>query len=64
MLKKLFFLFSFFFFIESTFAEEEITLERLELLRTRGAISQEDYIFLKEELEGTLEEKIQNTTYL
>ncbi|MGL4425639.1 MAG: hypothetical protein ACRCTC_05220, partial [Cetobacterium sp.] len=57
MFKKLFFLFSFFCFIESSFAEEEITLERLELLRTRGAISHDDYLFLKDELEGNLEEK-------
>ncbi|MGL5377932.1 MAG: hypothetical protein ACRDAT_06555 [Cetobacterium sp.] len=57
MLKKIFFLASFLFAFNSILAEEELTIERLELLKERGSISHEDYLFLKDELHGNLEEK-------
>lgn len=57
MFKKMFFLFSILLIHSNTFSFDEITLEKLEELKNRNAISQEDYIFLKDELEGNLEEK-------
>ncbi|MGL5935500.1 MAG: hypothetical protein ACRCZI_07745, partial [Cetobacterium sp.] len=51
------FLFSFFIINTLLFSVDNITLEEIELLKDRGAISLEDYQFLKDELEGKLEEK-------
>ncbi|MGL5191912.1 MAG: hypothetical protein ACRC7S_19925 [Cetobacterium sp.] len=62
MLKKLL-LFS---FLTSTllFSIDDISLEQLELLKDRGAISLDDYEFLKDELEGRLEEKHTFTLFI
>lgn len=57
MFKKIFFIFSILIIHSNIFSYEQITLEKLEELKIRNAISQEDYVFLKEELEGQLEEK-------
>lgn len=57
MFKKIFFLFSILLIRSNAFSSDQITLEKLEELKNRNAISQEDYIFLKDELEGKLEEK-------
>lgn len=57
MFKKIFFMFSFILIYSLNYSDDDITLEKLEFLKNRGAISYEDYLFLKDELEGNLEEK-------
>lgn len=57
MFKKMLFLFSILLIHSTSFSSNSITLEKLEELKSRNAISQEDYLFLKDELEGKLEEK-------
>ncbi|MEG0135015.1 MAG: hypothetical protein RR682_03295 [Cetobacterium sp.] len=57
MMKKIwgiFFIFSLFF---STYVDENLTIERVEELRKKNIISEEDYNFLKAELDGKLQEK-------
>ncbi|MGL5544962.1 MAG: hypothetical protein ACRDB6_07620 [Cetobacterium sp.] len=63
MLKKIF-LFSFFITYTLLFSNENITLEQLQILKDRGAISLEDYEFLRDELEGHLEEKHTFTLFI
>lgn len=57
MIKRLSCIFLFFLIVSLSFSENEITLEKLEDLKQRNLISLSDYLFLKEELDGTLEEK-------
>lgn len=54
---KIFFLFSILLIHSNAFSSDQITLEKLEELKNRNAISTEDYLFLKDELDGKLEEK-------
>ena len=54
---KIFFLFSILLIHSIAFSSDQITLEKLEELKNRNAISTEDYLFLKDELDGKLEEK-------
>lgn len=56
MLKKILIFFFSLFIFKNSFSED-ITLEKLEILKIQNAISYEDYLFLKDELEGNLEEK-------
>ncbi|MGL4671312.1 carboxypeptidase-like regulatory domain-containing protein [Cetobacterium sp.] len=63
MLKKLF-LFCFLLPYTLLFSIEDLSLEQLETLRDRGAISLDDYEFLKDELEGRLEEKHSFTLFV
>ena len=64
MFKKIFFLFSILLIHSTSFSSANITLEKLEELKSKNAISQEDYLFLKDELEGKLEEKHISTLFV
>lgn len=64
MLKKILFLFSILLIHSTSFSSANITLEKLEDLKNKNAISQEDYLFLKDELEGKLEEKHISTLFV
>lgn len=57
MLKRLIYIFLFFLITALSFSEDNLTLEQLEDLKQRNLISLDDYLFLKDELEGRLEEK-------
>ncbi len=57
MLKRLIYIFLFFLITALSFSEDNLTLEQLENLKERNLISLDDYLFLKDELEGRLEEK-------
>lgn len=64
MFKKIFFLFSILLIHSTSFSSANITLEKLEELKSKNSISQEDYLFLKDELEGKLEEKHISTLFV
>lgn len=64
LIKKVFKIIFFFFISFVVLSGEELTLNRLEILRKQNIISENDYKFLKAELEGKLEENYSYSLFI